>query len=239
MQTGASFSEEGLNCKKKKKKERKKEKKLPLSLFAQHFLVRCLFPSGFAVIPMNQLHVQESMRAPFTYSSHHCMEGNLRRRRRGERIPIVFSTQRSRLSEIKEAHTHGQATLPKSTSILHLLLRDLSHPQTFRFPWQAYNRSMLYLTLDVQWQWLGAGQGVAGGGGFLLFQDLCPKTPRGNWEDKAIPQPGGLSPPPGSQVVTASSGNKALEQKHLRQPASQRDAKGVLSPFCEAAQIWW
>ena len=135
--------------------------------------------------------------------------------------------------------THGQATLPKSTSILHLLLRDLSHPQTFRFPWQAYNRSMLYLTLDVQWQWLGTGQGVAGGGGFLLFQDLCPKTPRGNWEDKAIPQPGGLSPPPGSQVVTASSGNKALEQKRLRQPASQRDAKGVLSPFCEAAQIWW
>ena len=94
-----------LTVKKKKKKERKKEKKLPLSLFAQHFLVRCLFPSGFAVIPMNQLHVQESMRAPFTYSSHHCMEGNLSRRRRGERIPIVFSTQRSRLSEIKEAHT--------------------------------------------------------------------------------------------------------------------------------------
>lgn len=33
----------------------KKKKTLPLSLLAQHFLVRCLSPSGFTVIPMNQL----------------------------------------------------------------------------------------------------------------------------------------------------------------------------------------
>lgn len=96
---------ESLSLRKVLTVKKKKKSKLPLSLLAQHFLVRCLSPSGFAVIPMNQLHVQESMRAPFTYSSHHCMEGNLRRRRRGERIPIVFSTQRSGLSEIKGVHT--------------------------------------------------------------------------------------------------------------------------------------
>ena len=86
-------------------KKKKQKNTLPLSFLAQHFLVRCLSPSGFTVIPMNQLCVQESMRAPFTYSSHHCMEGNLRRRRRGERIPIVFSNQCCGLSEIKGVYT--------------------------------------------------------------------------------------------------------------------------------------
>ena len=231
-----------LTVKKKKKKTRKKErKKASIELVCSTFPGKVPFSLWFCGDP-NESTACPRVKSPW-----------------GPPLPILHITAWKETSEEEEEGreyqlsfqpsaldcqrwrkcTHGQATLPKSTSILHLLLRDLSHPQTFRFPWQAYNRSMLYLTLDVQWQWLGAGQGVAGGGGFLLFQDLCPKTPRGNWEDKAIPQPGRLSPPPGSQVVTASSGNKALEQKRLRQPASQRDAKGVLSPFCEAAQIWW
>ena len=103
----------------------------------------------------------------------------------GREYQLSFQPSAMDCQRLRE-YTHGQATLPKSASI-HLLLRDLSHPQTFRFPWQAYNRSMFHLTLDVQWYWLGAGQDFVGSRGFLLFRDLCSKTPRVNWEGQSNP----------------------------------------------------
>ena len=71
-----------------------------------------------------------------------------------------------------------------------------SYHQTFRFPWQAYNRSMLYLTLDAHWYWLG------GRGAPSSFNISAPSLQEWSKKDKADPQPGRLSSLLGSQVVT-------------------------------------
>lgn len=52
----------------------------------------------------------------------------------GREYQLSFQPSAVDCQRLRE-YTHGQATLSKSASILHLLLRDLSDPQTFRFPW--------------------------------------------------------------------------------------------------------
>lgn len=120
----------------------------------------------------------------------------------GREYQLSFQPSALDCQRLREC-THGQATLPKSISILHLLLRDLSHPQIFRFPWQAYNRSMFYLTLDVPWYWLGGWVGCCRErGGSSYFKISAPRLQEWTEKAKAIPQPGGLSSLLESQVVS-------------------------------------